>query len=184
MRAVLGTGLGGCTSPRSRSQQGSAPCTALCMFIDPIAAACITACCKFCAIMNLGVGLESKMCRQAAAVMGFSGLHVETTDRRGTIAVHIHVDAMYMFMFMLVQVVLERACKAAAERADNDFRQLLLSQQQEGAIAHTSTWAAVKAQVRLTSSPAVLTLALLCSTTAPWACFSCRNILSCRNTQL
>jgi hypothetical protein len=43
--------------------------------------------------------------------------------------------------------VLERACKAAAERADNDFRALLLSQQQEGAISARSTWSAVKAQV-------------------------------------
>jgi hypothetical protein len=47
-----------------------------------------------------------------------------------------------------LQVVLERACKAAAERADNDFRQLLLTQQQEGAISARSTWSAVKAQVR------------------------------------
>lgn len=47
------------------------------------------------------------------------------------------------------QVVLERACKAAAERADNDFRQLLLSQQQEGAISAGSTWSAAKAQVGL-----------------------------------
>lgn len=50
---------------------------------------------------------------------------------------------------LLSQVVLERACKAAAERADNDFRQLLLDQQQEGLITHTSKWSAVKAQVSL-----------------------------------
>ena len=44
-------------------------------------------------------------------------------------------------------MLLERACKAAAERADNDFRQLLLAQQEEGAITHKSSWSAVKAQV-------------------------------------
>lgn len=44
--------------------------------------------------------------------------------------------------------MLERACKAAAERAENDFRQLLLAQQQEGGISTRSTWSAVKAQVR------------------------------------
>jgi hypothetical protein len=47
-----------------------------------------------------------------------------------------------------LQVVLERACKAAAERADSDFVQLLQAQQEEGFITARSTWSAVKAQVR------------------------------------
>lgn len=44
--------------------------------------------------------------------------------------------------------MLERACKAAAERADSDFMQLLQAQQEEGIITARSTWSAVKAQVR------------------------------------
>jgi len=40
------------------------------------------------------------------------------------------------------------ACSAAAERADNDFRQLLLEQEEQGVISTTGGWAAAKPKVR------------------------------------
>eukprot|EP00775_Hariotina_reticulata_P003695 gene3695-3955_t len=42
------------------------------------------------------------------------------------------------------EVVLERACSAAADRADNDFRQLLLEQEERGEISTTGSWASAK----------------------------------------
>jgi hypothetical protein len=47
------------------------------------------------------------------------------------------------------QVVLERACQAAAERADNDFRQLLQQAREAGSITAVSTWVAAKPLVSL-----------------------------------
>jgi hypothetical protein len=45
------------------------------------------------------------------------------------------------------QVVLERACQAAAERADNDFRQLLQQAREAGSVTAVSTWVAAKPSV-------------------------------------
>lgn len=66
---------------------------------------------------------------------------------RCALLVHARLLTSCHCVLWLPQVVLERACKAAAERAENDFRALLLAQQQEGAISARSTWSAVKAQV-------------------------------------
>lgn len=66
---------------------------------------------------------------------------------RCALLVHAPLLKSWHCVLWLPQVMLERACKAAAERADNDFRALLLAQQQEGAISARSTWSAVKAQV-------------------------------------
>lgn len=46
-----------------------------------------------------------------------------------------------------MQVVLERACKAAAERADNDFRRLLEEVRAAGHLTAATTWLAAKPQV-------------------------------------
>lgn len=75
-------------------------------------------------------------------------------------AIHARLLTSCHCLWWLPQVMLERACKAAAERAENDFRALLLAQQQEGAINARSTWSAVKAQVSCRSAAGCLCLAV------------------------
>jgi hypothetical protein len=55
--------------------------------------------------------------------------------------------ACLLLLSLCIQVVLERACQAAAERADNDFRQLLQQGREAGSITAVSTWVAAKPSV-------------------------------------
>jgi hypothetical protein len=58
----------------------------------------------------------------------------------------------WLLLLSHTQVVLERACAAAAERADNDFRQLLQQGREAGNITAVSTWVAAKPSVSATAA--------------------------------